>query len=359
MSAWTDSLGEPLATALAGRPWKRVESARQGGWLLLADEGAGDGVSWYHLPEGEQTPIPISPLQDARLPELRALLSESLRAGLGTRLLGHKVGRRAIVALDGEERRIVKVFRKARSIEERWRHFPSESKPWRVPKVIAWDAERRRLLVEHCRGTSFNERWLGDDAAAEDGDRIAELLRWIAKTPPGDAIPTHGVEDEIRVLEERLPAYEAVLRNPNPKARELTARVAEALRDDAAATTVSAHRDFHDKQILLENGGGTLIDLDLAAAAPAALDAGNIIAHTRLRALKGAPVPWREICGRIVAGLPPAVPADSLHRWMASTLLRLALIYSRRARSDDLLDLLLDSTEQALERGGEWREVLG
>ena len=69
-------------------------------------------------------------------------------------------------------------------------------------------------------------------------------------------------------------------------------------------------------------------------------------------------VPWREICGRIVDGLPATIPENSLHRWVASTLLRLALIYSRRVREERLLDELLQSTEEALERSGEWREVL-
>ena len=48
--AWTDSLIEPLASVARDGRWTRIEESREGGWILLSDEGAGD-VDWWHLPE--------------------------------------------------------------------------------------------------------------------------------------------------------------------------------------------------------------------------------------------------------------------------------------------------------------------
>ncbi|MGA1781458.1 MAG: phosphotransferase, partial [Planctomycetota bacterium] len=122
---------------------------------------------------------------------------------------------------------------------------------------------------------------------------------------------------------------------------------------------VLCHRDFHDKQILIDGDRGTLIDMDLAAAGHPALDVGNILAHLRLRELKGAELRWQEVASPIaVHATRDRGIEDSLPIWTASTLLRLALIYARRFRRPGLIEALLDSTEAALDRSGEWEGLL-
>ncbi|MFQ5653285.1 MAG: aminoglycoside phosphotransferase family protein [Planctomycetota bacterium] len=358
---WTDTLKEPLASAARGREWNRVEEAREGGWLLLAQEGEGDGVAWYRLRKHEREVLPISSFEDRRLPRLSEVVSRWFRLGLAVELLAWRVGSRAIFQLRGAGGPcIAKLYRKDRQILDRWTHLPSDPRgPWRVPRILDWDPERILLSVEFCPGVSLNRRWLAGEGEAGDGERVASLLEWLAAHPPPAGFPEHRIKDEARVLEERLAVFERTLVDAQGKARELTGRVLAALAEVSSEAPLLCHRDFHDKQVLLDGEKGCLIDLDLAAAGPPALDVGNIIAHLRLRALKGARLPWREIAAGVVERAVPARGIEaSLSAWTASTLLRLGLIYARRRRTKDLIDNLLASTEEALERRGEWKGIL-
>ena len=63
---------------------------------------------------------------------------------------------------------------------------------------------------------------------------------------------------------------------------------AEAVCDRLAdAPLVSAHRDFHPKQVVVADGQAALIDLDDAAQAPSGLDVGNFLAHLAQEAVIG------------------------------------------------------------------------
>jgi len=358
--SWTDALADPLRRVAAAGRWRRIEEARDGGWLFLGDDSPAD-VDWRHLAAEGAEPLPLDPLADERLPELRRSIAEALRGSERLELLAWRVGSRAVLRLEGAAgTRVVKVYHKDRSLLARWRSLaPTLDGRWRAPAVLAWDPERLRLEIEHCPGVSLYRRWLAGEGSADDGARVAELLRWLAAAPLPRGFPTHGVEDEARVLEERLPVFERTLAAPPPAAAPLVERVVAALRALPAARPIYSHRDFHDKQVLLDRERGALIDLDLAAAAHPALDVGNLLAHVRLRALKGAPLPWYPLARAI---------ADEARRdrgfegalgvWTASPLLRLALIYSRRTHRPGLIAALLASAEAALVRGGEWRGIL-
>jgi Ser/Thr protein kinase RdoA (MazF antagonist) len=161
------------------------------------------------------------------------------------------------------------------------------------------------------------------------------------------------------VLAERLPTFQRTLAAPPAAAALLAERVTTALRALPTVPPVLCHRDFYDKQVLLDRERGTLIDLDLAATGHPALDVGNWLAHARLRALKGAPLPWSALARAIAAEARRDRGIDgALGAWTASPLLRLALIYSRRARRPGLIAALLDSAEAALAQGGEWQGIL-
>lgn len=360
LAKWTDDLAGPLRRAAASGSWRRIEEARDGGWLLLAD-GSDADVDWRLAPEEGGEPVPLDPLADERLPELRRSIREALRRGDRLELLAWRVGSRAVLRVEGVAgARIVKVYHKDRALLARWRSLaPRADGLLRTPAVLSYDPERLRLEIELCPGVSLHRRWLAGEGSAEDGARVAEILRWLAAAPLTAGFPEHGVGDEVRVLEERLPAFERTLAAPPAAAARLVERVTAALHALPAATPVLCHRDLHDKQVLVSSERSTLIDLDLAAAGHPALDVGNLLAHVRLRALKGAPLPWESIARSI------AVPArrergldGTLGAWTASTLLRLALIYSRRSRRPGLIAELLESAEAALAEGGEWRGIV-
>jgi hypothetical protein len=355
---WTDTLREPLASLGRQGSWQRVEQSRDGEWLVLP---AGDGESnWFRA--GSDGLEPLDPLSDESLPQMAGAVRRWLRSGHGVRLLAWRVHRRAVFRVSSARgSSIYKAYRKNRSLEQRWATLPRErGRRWRAPGVIDWNPEERLLRIEDCPGRSLNERWLAGDGRPGDAEAIAEVLEWLTGVPLPVGLPAHGFNEETALLNKRIEALHRTLLEPPRGLERVASRTLDRLASQPETSPVLCHRDLHDKQILLDPaGGGSLIDLDLLAAGPPALDVGNILAHLRLRALKGAHLPWCEIAYRVARY---AVPArrieESLPGWTAATLLRLALIYSRRHRLPGLLEDLLRSAEEALDGRGQWAGIL-
>lgn len=355
---WSDALVEPLASRLSQGSWVRVEEARKGGWLVRGKRGDED-VRWFSLDEtGHFEPLTV--FGDKRLAQLPELLSEWLVEGTAVELLAHRIGSRAVfrVVDPHGQTKIIKVYRKDRQLHDRWQHLADAGGEWRTPQVLSWDGERRVLTTELCPGKSLHDRWRASGASIADGDVLAQLLEWLQRQPVPAGFPVHAPDDEIRILRERLPVFERMLAAPPVHARETTERVLAALAREPRDVTHTSHRDLHDKQVLLAHEVRSLIDLDLCAGAPPALDCGNIVAHVRLRALQGLDVPWQEIASRVTTPHLSRYGTDSLPTWIAATLTRLALIYCRRTRAPHVIDELLASAGAALDRSREWRDLL-
>src|SRR6185436_19108787 len=100
-----------------------------------------------------------------------------------------------------------------------------------------------------------------------------------------------------------------------------------------------AHRDLHDRQVHEENGELALLDFDLLARADVALDPGNLVAHLRWRGLQGLhgadTASTRALEAAFLGGLGRAREPGFEARlafYIASTFLRLALVYRLRPR---------------------------
>jgi len=360
MTRWTDTLCEPLATAARLGDWRLINEARGGGWLLLPDRPV-KGNGWRHLAEDSLDLSRLSPFDDKRLKGFAPTVARYLSRGDAVELLAWRVGKRAVLKVTGSRgARIVKVYRKDRDYLRRWSAMPSTPDDrWRSARVHDWHPRRVSLTVEYCRGESPNRRWLQKRGEVADADRIADLLAWIHARPVDASLERFGPEDETDTLRHRLETFERTLRMPPARARRLVQTVGERLHA-RESRPVLCHRDLHDKQILLDGDRGYLIDLDLVALGSPALDVGNILAHIHLRWLKGVPLPWEELVGRIAtAAHADREMAGSLPAWTASTLLRLALIYSRRRHEPGMLDALMDASEAALAASGPWRALRG
>lgn len=355
-SHWPRDLIAPLAEKTKVGGWNRVEEDRRGGWLLRREEGEAD--AWYRWHEGSD-PVAVRPLLDERLPQLVPLVDGWLAAGYAIRLLAHRVGSRVVFQLQTPDGvRSAKVYRKDRDLEKRWRLLEQqENELWTVPRIVEWNSTARLLVVDYCPGESLNTLWQQGAGVPEHGRRIATLLDWLEGCEVPADFPRHGSADEIRILEERLPVLERVLAEPPVLARTTTKAVVTALAQVEEGPWGVAHRDLHDKQVLIDGARGALIDLDLCARAPVGLDRGNILAHIRLRALQGLALPWREIAMG-VARPNGQTPDPKLCVWTAATLTRLGLIYCRRLRRPGLLEDLFRSANDALHRRGEWSDLL-
>jgi len=141
-------------------------------------------------------------------------------------------------------------------------------------------------------------------------------------------LPIHGYTEEIAVLEGWLRALESLGIQNKSKARGLLDRL-KANSAAAGRPHFPGHGDFYDKQLLFDGKIITVLDLDMACRAPAERDAGNFLAHLKLRGLENGGRADRY--SRLARAFTEAYEEDggrlsgtALHWYCASTFLRLA-----------------------------------
>jgi len=129
-------------------------------------------------------------------------------------------------------------------------------------------------------------------------------------------------------------------------------RLQETISRADTTSLVSSHRDFYDKQILIDGDRCTLLDLEVASRAEPELDVANFLAHLELRWLQGRTQGVEPTAQLFVeeysrAGL--RLDRARLQWYLASSLLRLACVYSFRAEWAGLVLMLVQASNQAHE----------
>ena len=217
-------------------------------------------------------------------PDLPGLTPGSA-ADLGGRLVVHRPGRRAVVVGEHLVRKIVRPGRARRLCPPRARRV-FESAGLRVPGVVGRGADH--LDLELVPGRSLHE--LGD-AGLAGWRRLARV--WPDAVRDAAALPEHTGAHEAGVLHRWLVRARAagaldVLDAVGGRGRiERSVERACAALDEDRGPAVAAHRDLHDGQLLWDGCDLSLIDLDTAATAEAALDLGNLAAHADLARVTG------------------------------------------------------------------------
>ena len=102
---------------------------------------------------------------------------------------------------------------------------------------------------------------------------------------------------------------------------------------EGSETHVITHRDLHDGQLLWDGTDLSLLDLDTAAMAEAALDLGNLWAHADLMAVRGRIGPEaharvRGLLDDLARALP--VTEQRLETYYRSSALRLVFVHTFR-----------------------------
>lgn len=355
---WTQHLIPKLSGPLKDTgPWHRVEESRSGGWNCLHGDAGENAIHWFHLSEKGKLK-PLDPFSDKRLPVLPNVISQWVGQGNSVELLAWRLGSRAIFRLGSGH--FAKVFRKDRHTLMRWEFLKSNSTGNRIqiPEVTDWDSKNKVLTVKAAPGDSLNAIWKSGVWKNQHLQTIIQILDMLGTTKNAADLPEHSIADEIEILEKRLQVFQRVLKDPSPKVPDLVKEVILRLQNLPTSPSVVCHRDFHDKQVLVSNDQITLLDLDLLAKSDPALDAGNILAHLRLRSLQGLPVPWENCVASISQWMQSReIQEERLRAWTASTFARLLLIYSRRKRPKELLHTLESDLEELLTDTGKWQGV--
>ena len=128
-------------------------------------------------------------------------------------------------------------------------------------------------------------------------------------------------------------------------------QLVESASSTAAAHQVPSHRDFYDKQVLLDERQCTLLDLEVASRAEPELDVANFLAHLELRAQQGRIEEIEPATNRFLeeySRVGRRLDASRLSWYLASSLLRLACVYSLRPEWVELTSCLLRASMKAV-----------
>jgi len=338
-----------LGAEQADRSVVRVDVRRDGA-LDLCLEHAG-ALHWFRF-TGDGL-VRCEPGRDDAL----ALSGElDRRHEEGWNVLAYRPGRRLVVDLPGSAGRLVaKGYRKRRAQAAAQSHAIAarinKGSAFRVPRLMQDDSFPDTLIFER-----FPGRELG--LGKEDKSRffaIGVALRRLQEAGCDECLESFTADDELAVLERWERAHEAALGGPPREWCDNRER-ASALRSELPEPIHSlCHRDLHDGQLLVSEGGVALLDFDLLCCADVALDPANLLAHLSLRAmqgLRGATEQSVLACSELfMDGL--GHQADEgfwtrLRFYESTSFLRLALIYALRPRWRHLQGQLIEMARLCL-----------
>jgi aminoglycoside phosphotransferase (APT) family kinase protein len=219
----------------------------------------------------------------------------------GIRICRHKPARRCLVEYEismragtGDVRAAVIGKVKARGADAQtfrltdalWRNGFDEASAdgVSVPEPLGLLPDLKMWLQRKAPGAVLSTL-LGRRETRALGGRTAEAIHklHVAEVAP---VREHRLEDELRILRDRLSAVAALL--PHIGARigmviDACERLCALLRPTPRK---GIHRDFHPGQVLVDNGRLYLLDMDMHALGDPCLDAGNLLAHVTEQSLR-------------------------------------------------------------------------
>jgi len=255
---------------------------------------------------------------DERLPGLKLLhrprllrpilAADVLRANesagkVRAQILGHRLGKRCTVRFafkvsqDGSSgrvrRSVIGKFYKKRSLLAvqtavtmawlRENGFHASS-PIRVPNHFRVSRDWQTQIMEDVPGSALCELSAGEyrNGAGLAGEALAKL-----HTCPVRVSGCHSVDDELAVVTRWVKLVGELGSDLAPAADRARRRVVSALELCRTATRRLVHRDFYDRQVLIDGQRVAVIDFDTLCHADPAIDVGNFLAHLELARARG------------------------------------------------------------------------
>ena len=345
------------------RAWPR----RDGSLIVEGLEVDGSRVRAGRIDaEGRPSMVPFR--EDPALPGLSG-------DGPAGDLLVHRLKRRAVVRSDGQYRKFL-AGRKASVIANSHRAAAAAlaGSELAVPDVVASDDQSVTLTA--VPGVSLHDlgRTVGTgDGPLPAGEGTPPLDRWVrawelwahtwprfvgAAVSPGPSVDVraHSAEDEVLTIERWIDfavSFDA-LGVSEERLRRAAASVVRSLLAGGSPAGL-AHRDLHDKQILVDLPACAvgLIDCDTLAVAEPALDLANLSAHLDFRVAQGllpagAAVLGKERIRKAAESL--QVPDSRFDAYASATALRLACIYAFRPSYRAIARTWFSEVEASLSR---------
>jgi hypothetical protein len=217
----------------------------------------------------------------------------------------------------------------------------------RFPRIVGRVARWNMLLWKGSPGIAVHDL-LGTEGAEEAveiaGQCLGELHRSSIDWPR-----VHDRRRELETLRSWIKAVATADVVQGGRIYRALQRLMEWEPDEGEL--VPSHRDFYDKQLLIDGRHGSLIDLETASRAEPELDVANFLAHLELRTFQGRELGGRGLLEKFTdsyAAHRAELSEERLLWYRASTFLRLACVYFFRTESHELADRLLAEAREAL-----------
>lgn len=317
---------------------ERVE-VRKDGALLLTTRGfeallvKGRRVARFTLAE------------DSDLPAAERMAA---RVAAGTaRMVSWRPGRRLVVVGTEQGRSVYwKCTKRGGAVDlhvQHEMHRPQlEMCGWHVPRLMSVDRAFDICTLEAAEG----EPWRCDDR--DHARRIAQLLRCWRESGGTGGQAVHDARAEYATCERFAARLTAAGAELDWSARRMLAQLRGLLVLDNSPRC-NVHRDFYEKQVLVQGESCTLLDLDLAGQGAPEQDPTNALLHARMAAVLGECDPRRQQEAEHVflATLGSDTGTQQWHLWLALNALRMALVHMPRPRTRHAVPLLLRTAAEA------------
>jgi len=217
----------------------------------------------------------------------------------------------------------------------------------RVPRLVGRVGRWNMLLWKGQPGVSVHDL-LGAEGVGEAIEIAGQCLGELHRSSI-DWSRVHDRSREIQTLRSWIKAVATADVVRGGRIYRLLQRLIDW--DPDYGDLVPSHRDYYDKQLLIDGRQGSLVDLETASRAEPELDAANFLAHLELRILQGKELGSDGLTERFIGGYTESrseLNEERLLWYRASTLLRLACVYFFRTESRQLTDRLLAEARRAL-----------
>ena len=299
--------------------------------------------------------LELAPENDPKIPLAAELKADQFAAE--HMIISYRPGRRIVLGpAGGEHGRIIKGYRKrrAKQAEDRYSLVQNacENTGFDVPELLQYKADMDCLVMAKQPG--HTPRITGD--ATAEWMRIGSCLQRFQQSVPAVALPEFSYRDELDVLDERARRFALCMPNLPEKWQIVRERLEGLAENLPNAVNGLTHRDLHDRQFIVSGKTISLLDFDLVCIADVALDAGNLLAHIKLRNLQQgttAVKPEVDICSRaFLDGLNRQGERGFEHKllfYQATTFYRLTLLYALRPRWSHLTEALINQGKRCID----------
>jgi hypothetical protein len=215
----------------------------------------------------------------------------------------------------------------------------------RVPRLLGSPADAELDLVEAVKGRSLHSIL----RSAPDAEPVVAVMRGLAELhdcAPAPQDRVHRPADELALLESWCAWITGIDAQTGSRIRGLLTELASSVPETTPRSL--AHRDFYDKQVLIDDGRQWLLDVDTACTGDRELDLGNFLAHLVLRGLQWERDAAHRNLEEIAQDAYGTGARPEVTRWYRrATLLRLAAGYILRPHWRHLVPALLEEARRS------------